>query len=910
MPGRFREPAPFPAWILKSKIEPEEQLVSLVDRPRLTRRLKEGQNRKLTFISAAAGFGKTSLMSHWRTELLDRGVKAAWLSLDEDDNEPGVLATYLAFSLHSIGLRSAIDQMSETDFGPRLDPRSVVGMLATALAMSEQRFVLMIDGFELLMAGSTKSIIEPVLRYFPRNIHVVLSGRTSGLLPLCNYRLSGALCELNAEDLKFTFPEMTAFLDPLLDKSQLKQVAKISRGWPVALQFMKIALADSPNRKALLQRFKGTREEFRGYFSEHFLNRVPMAQQNFLTEASILDRINRESADFIRNSTDSQRLLNAMADLRGFLDPEETDERNYRLHPLLREFLKHHFKLHYFERYQSLHRRAATWAAQDGQVIRAMKFALEAGDKETAAQIIESAGGLTRWDREGMARLRAAHSLLPDDIVVKRPRLHLIRALIHLKDGNLTDARRILEQVRNHIAASTDARLQYEITVLASAMSFYEGSDPAAFIPELKATLDSLEDRQDVDKSYSYTTLCASRLQYGRFNEARKAAHSGISTGHPFASAYFFLHLGAINLAQGSFHAAIAEYRKAQAIIRRDFNDDKDLKLVANVLAAEWYYERNDLARARNLLGDTNTRLVHGEAWYEIYAAGYTTSSSIAFQLHGLEAAAGETEGALEYVEKEGLNKVRRLLVANGCGYLTRSGELARARTLVQESGLSLDEYKDPSHGNSLIRERFGIVPSLCRLLLAEKRYKKAIRELTAFIELEKGLEHNRAALKYSLLLSLALYLAKNRRSSFAVLNEVLGTVRRQGFVRLVLDETPFVEELLEAYVKSRNATERDHAQHLLRILHHAAADQEVTKLSRRENQVLEELSKGLPDKVIARNLKVTENTVRFHLRNIFRKLGVSSRLQAVTEAKSRVEPELSRATGPGLSNVSAYGSD
>lgn len=890
IPGCFRERVPFPAWTLKSKIEPEEQLVSLIDRPRLIRRLNGGQNRKLTLISAAAGFGKTSLMSQWRTDLLDQGIKAAWLSLDEDDNEPGVLATYLSFALHSMGLMSAIDEMNESDFGARLDPRSVVGMLATALAMSEERYVLFIDGFDLLEAGSTKSIIEPMLRYFPRNVHIVMSGRTNGRLPLSNYRLSGALCELDAEDLKFTFPEMTAFLEPLLDKTQLKQVAKLSRGWPVALQFMKIALVDSPDRKALLQRFKGTRDELQGYFSEHFLNRVPKAQRIFLTEASILDCINAESADFIRNSTDSQRLLNAMANLRGFLDPEEADERNFYLHPLLREFLKHNCRLHYFERYQFLHRRAATWAARDGQVIRAMKFALEAGDNETAAQIIESAGGLMRWDREGMARLRAAHSLLPDDIVVKRPRLHLIRALVHLKDGNLTDARRILEEVRNHVAASTDARLQYEITVLASSMSFYEGSDPAAFIPELKATLDSLKDRQDIDKSYSYTTLCASRLQYGRFNDARKAAHSGIATGHAFGSAYFYLHLGAINLAQGDLQQAIVEYRKAQAIIRRHFNDDKDMKLVANVLTAEWYYERNDLGRARNLLGDTNTRLVHGEAWYEIYAAGYTTASAIAYQIHGLEAAANETEGALEYVEKEGLTKVRRLLVANDCGYLTRTGEIARARTLVQESGLSLDEYKDTSHGNSLIRERFAIVPSLCRLLLAEKRYKKAIRELTVFIDLEKGLEHNRAGLKYSLLLSLALYLAKNRRSSFAVLNEVLGTVRRQGFVRLVLDETPFVEELLEAYVKSRNGTERDHAQHLLRIVHHGVADQEVTKLSRRENQVLEELSKGLPDKLIARNLKVTENTVRFHLRNIFRKLGVRSRLQAVTQANARTE--------------------
>ena len=889
-PGQRRPQTPFPAWMLASKTEPEAQLVSMIDRPRLVQRLKEGRQRKLTLVWAAAGYGKTSLLSSWRTELLAQGVKVAWLSLDGDDNAPGVLAAYLAFSLHSMGLTSAIDDLSATDFGPRLDPRSVVGMLAAALAMREERFVLMMDGLESLNAESAKTVIEPMLRHFPRNVHVVLSGRTSGLLPLCDYRLSGALAELSAEDLKFTFAEMTAFLEPLLDKTQLKQAAKVSRGWPVALRFMKIALANSPDRKALLHRFHGTQPAFRDYFSEHILNCVPEPQQSFLIEASILDRIDWESADHIRNHTDSQLLLNAIDGLRGLLDPEDNDERTFLLHPLLREFLRHHLKLHDLEKYRSLHRQAATWAVQNGQVIRAMRFALEADEKDAAAEIIESAGGLMRWEQEGMARIRAAHSLLPNDVVEKRPRSHLIRALIHLKDGNLTDAKRILENVRNHAAASTDTRLKFELTVLSSTLSFYEGSDPAAYIPELEATLTEIQDRQYIEKSFSYTALCVSRLQYGRLKEARKAAHLGMSGGNAFGNAYLHLHLGAISFAEGHLREAIADYRKAQAIIRRDFNDDKDMKLVANVLIAEWHYERNDLARARKLLGDANARLVHGEAWYEIYAAGYTTSSSIAFRLHGLEAAAKETEGALEYVEREALNKVRGLLVANACGYLTRSGEIARARTLVQESGLSLDDYKNPSFGSSPIRERLGIVTSLCRLLLAEKRYRKAIDELTGFIEIEQGQDHNRATLKLSLLLALALYLAKGRRRSFAMLNDVLARVRRQGFVRLVLDESPFVEELLAAYAKSRNATERDHAQHLLRLLRHADTDREVTKLSNRENQVLEELSKGLPDKAIARNLKVTENTVRFHLRNIFRKLGVNSRLQAATQAKARFD--------------------
>ena len=878
---------PFPAWIIRSKTEPEEQLVPLTDRPRLTQRLNDGLGRKLTLICAPPGYGKTALLSSWRRDLTDQGIRVAWLSLDENDNQPGVLASYLAFSLHKTGLASAIDAMSGEEFGPELDPRAVLGMLTTAMEMGDGRFVLMLDGFESLGAESTRRVIEPVLRYFPRNTHVVVAGRTRGLLPVSDYRLQGALSELNADDLKFTFPEMRTFFEPLLDTAQLKQVAAISEGWPVALQFMKLALTGSHDRKSLLRRFRGTREEFRGYFSEHFLNSVPEAQLRFLSEVSVLDRIDPESADFIRERQDSQLFLNEAQNLGGFLVREETAARAWRMHPLLREFLRDHFKLHYFDRQKLIHQRASRWAARKGQVVRAMKLALEVGDKESAAEVIESAGGLTRWDREGMVRMRAAHDLLPDDIVVKRPRLHLIRALVLLKDGHLTDARQILANVRNQIRDSNDVRLNYELMVTTATISFYEGSDPAACIPELKARLDAGGARYEEEGAFLYTVICVSGLQYGRFREAREAANRGLSTGLPFASAYFHLHLGAINLAEGLLQDAILEYRKAQAIIRGKFGDDKDMALVANVLTAEWHYERNDLTRAKKLLGDTNTRLVHGEAWYEIYAAGYTTSSAIAYELSGLNAARDEAEGAFEYVQKEGLKRLRRLLVANRCGYLTRSGETERARTLVQESGLALDEYKVPDVENSLVRERFGIVPSLCRLLIAEKRYKKAIDELSAFVEIEKETGHVRAVLKYSLLLSLALFLAKKRRGAFNVLNEVLAAVRREGFVRLILDEEPFVVDLLKAYVRSRNATEADHASHLLRLLDNRSADQEATKLSKREQQVLEELSKGLPDKVMARNLGVTEHTIRFHLKNIFRKLGVHSRLQAVTVAKT-----------------------
>ena len=754
----------FPSWLIASKVEPDRQDISIVDRPRLLKRLDDSLEKKLALICAPAGFGKTVLMNTWRDHLLERRVRVAWLSLDGDDNQAGVLATYLAFALHRAGLQSDTNDLSAQQVGEHTAAKAVIGNLASALAADGRQFVLMLDGTEWIGDDGAVAVVDSMLKYFPKNIQIVLAGRSKGHFRVSDLRLHGSIAELDADDLKFTPPETRLFLEPELDKVQLREAEKIAEGWPVALRFLKMALVVDDDRKLLLQQFAGTRPEISDYFTEQVRDSLPAEQEKLLSDASILECIDSRSVDFVRDRTDSQVLLDDMQELNGFVVSDTDDQKLYRIHPLLKDFLSHQLKVRHPDRYQALHRRAAEWIAQKGHMLRAMKYALEIGDAEMAADIVEAYGGLTNWDREGVVRLRAVHSLLPDRVIVSRPRLHLIRALVFLKDGRLTDARQILQHVRDRSADSDDEYLRYEIAVVAATIHFYEGSDPTTLLPELMLAIQSGNEDLEVRTAFFHTLVCVAGLQYGRFRDARESANKGIASGMSFSAAYFHLHLGALNLAEGRFQDAISEYRKAQAIYRRDFRDDKDMKLVANVLTAEWHFERNDLATAKRLLGDTNKRLVHGEAWYEIYAAGYTTSSAIAYELEGLPAAREEIEGAVEYIQKEGLKRLKRLVVANSCGFLTRSGEAVEARKLVQENGLSLDEYKVLSDDNRLIRERFGIVPALCRLLIAENRFQQAVRELSLFIDIERRINHRRAILKYSLLLSLALFRTKKRR--------------------------------------------------------------------------------------------------------------------------------------------------
>ena len=880
----------FPIWMMQSKVSPSEQLVSILERPELIRKLNLGLKGKLTLISTPAGFGKTTLLESWRNELINNDYQVAWLSLDSDDNDSGLLATYIAFSMWKSGLHNVLNELSTEGFGPHISPKTTLGLLSSAASEGNKDLVLILDNFEVLGIKCIQSVIEPALKYFPSNVHIVIACGTKTELPLSELRLSGQVNEFGSADIKFTAQESIDFLQQFLDKNQLQAIVERAQGWPVALQYLKIALTQSNDKELILSNFHGTSNEFERYFSEQFINTLDEEQQSFLFEASILEYINVSSVNYIRDRNDSELLINSMTELNDFLIPIHDAENNYRLHPLLKEFLQNTLRLNQLDKYRKLQQQAAHWHAKNGQIIRAITYALEINEQELAADILEKAGGVLLWYREGMARIRAANILFSDEQISARPRLQLLRALVLLKDGKINEGRKIIQHVR-YLQLTTDNKLlKYDIAVMVTTLDAYDGSDPGEDIVQLRELLMELGNDDEAQASFVYTASCLSCFQTGNFDQARNFAHKGIANLRKlkmlFGVAYFDFHLGVIDFSEGYLESAFSHYQKAQNAIRHYYSDDKDMKLINNILMAEWHYEHNDISIAQRLLGDTNTRLDNGEAWYDIYVAGYSTSISIAYENEGLNACRRLTDEALHYIQREGLKRLKQLVIANLAGFLTRSGHLKEARKLIQENGLSLQEYKVVDKKNVLIKERSGIVISLSRLLIAEKRYQEAITELNYFIHLDNKLNYNRATLKYSLLLSLSLFYCGKKTKAYQLLNTILNEVRKDGYVRLVLDESPLLKLLLTSYVGASVASEKDHAFYLLGLLDEYKESKNIIKLSKRECQVLEQLSQGFSDKVIARNLDVSNNTVRFHLKNIYSKLGVNSRMQAVKEAE------------------------
>ena len=888
----------FPAWLLHSKTCAAQQSLPVLHRKELCRILNQGLNKKLSLVIGPAGYGKSTLLGDWYGDLQADGIAAGWLNLDEQDSDPGLFALYLAYSLAEAGLYEEISRLQPEGFSDNTKPTVTIGVLLSAIRNYDERIVLILDGVENLPEQCIEQILDPVLLYMPDNLHLVLAGRHCGDLPLSRLKLQGQVTEISGNDLKFTPFEIEEFLDGYLERKDIARVAEKLEGWPAAVQLVRNILAENSDPSQALTSYSGAEKNTRDYIIETVFSPLSSLQKGLLLDFCIFENIDRDILQDMRPEGDVLALLGTLNSLDGqFLYISGPAENSYRIHPLLREALISHLEETNPAHFREIHRKAAMMYSDTGDIIQAIKHSLKAGTPEIGAIAVEKAGGVMLWNKEGMSRIRQAVALLPEEVYRDHPRLHLAKALVCLKDGHLNDGRHIFDQVTRQIEESGTApttELAYDLVVISSTLSVYDGTPLTEQVTDQIG--DYINNSDLIDKvqiGFAQTVVCISSLQKGDYETAKSVGAQAVAHfqkyNSVFGEVYIYIHMASVALAEGELDEAQDYLTKVQNNQRKYFIDDKDMRLVSSILRAELHYERNELNSAARLLKDINHRLENGEAWYEIYASGYTVSTALAFLTKGLEACLSLADESSKYIKREGLKRLNRLVVANKAGYLCRSDLVSKARKLIQQNNLTFEEYRR-NHGEEFsAREKYGVLQALMRLLIAEKRYDEAIPELRRLIQKARRDRHPQTEQKYRLFLAIAGFESGQKQPAFRELDKVLSFVRQKGLLRFMLDEASFVLPLLSAYCEDAKAAERDHARYILSCVEETAPANDKIILTRRENQMLEQIAEGHSDKIIARNLGVSENTVRFHLKNLFKKLDVKNRRLAVVEAKRQL---------------------
>ena len=897
--------------LLETKLQVPRRRRDLVARPRLSERLSRGAESALTLVSAPAGFGKTTMLADWLATTATKERSAAWLSLDQRDNDPALFWTYLVAALKTAAPGVGADALSLLQ-SPQPPIEAVVATLLNDLSAISNDVVLVLDDYHLIDAREVQDGMAFLLEHLPPQIHLVIAGRADPALPLARLRGRGELIEVRAADLRFTPEEVAAYLNGAMGLALTAQdVAALegrTEGWIAALQMAALSMQGRDDVAGFIAGFAGDDRYIVDYLAEEVLQRQPEHVQHFLLQTSVLDRLSGPLCDAVTGQNGGKARLAALERGNLFLMPLDDHRRWYRYHRLFADVLQAHLLDERPDDVPELHRRASLWYEQNGEPSEAIRHALAAEDFERAADLIELSIPALRRDRREVT-LRRWLEAIPDELVRVRPVLNMgfVGALavvgeLEGVEGRLRDTERMLDTP----AASSKApeapsgeivvvdmdelpRIPSTIEMYRAALALARGDAPGT-VRHAERAIALAPEEDHLSRAGAAALMGLAFWGSGDLEAGHRAYAECMAglwrAGHVADTFGCAIALADIRITQGRLGEALRTYE--QALQLGSEQSGSVLRGTADMYVgmSELHRERDDMpAATRNLLRSQelgeHTGLPQNPYRWRVAMAR-------------IREAEGDLDGALDL-----LNEAERLYVsdffpnvrpipATRARVWVAQGRLGEALGWARQRGLFVGDDL------SYLCEFEHI--TLARVLLAQyavEREARLLDEATGLLErllraAEEGARTG-SAIEILVLRALACQALGDIPVALASLQRALTLSEPEGYVRIFIDQGPAMASLLRAATKQRIAP--SYVRRLLRAMSKTEDTAPVKEgliepLSERELDVIRLLGTDLDGPDIARHLVVSLNTVRTHTKNIYAKLGVNNRRAAVRRAQ------------------------
>ncbi len=848
-----------------TKLVPPAEPAGFVPRPRLHALLAEATRQRVTVVSAHAGTGKSVLLgSYCRT--LDP-ARVAWVGLDrEDDWAPRL------WSLVDAALRGPAGGRRRAPLGD--DP--VAGILSRLPADGEP-LLLVLDDVHELRSTAVLEQLASLLAHAPDGLRVVLAARADPGLRLQRLRLAGDLAEIRAADLAFTAPECASLLATTgvhLDDDALEELARRTEGWAAGVRLAALSLRGEPDPAHLVRRFAGDDAAVMDYLLSEILDRQPPDLVDFLLRTSVPDMVTPELADELTGRTDGGRVL-ARLQAENFLVSRPADDGPaFRYHTLLREFLRAQLEYAHRDALPGLHGTSARWHRDHGWPATAFEHALQAGDWELAEEIYGEAWHLLRVVATTLPADR-----LPTEAVESCPALALRAADLAAASGTASEAERLVARAEALLsaedAADDDPRRELAaVTRLECAGRRGDHAEVLALAPGLLALPAVMADdpsRARVVQALALAHLGGAQAALGRFDEAetslRLALSAALETHLDAVVLQARSGLAVLDAARGRLRsAALAASSAVDFAASRGWEARPDTAAAETALA--WArYQWDELEEAATHAAAA-TRTATGPA----HAAGDALAALVHAALGDADAALARAHAARAAASVGPHPLLTSVLPTLEARVLLAAGDPLRARAALADA-----DPDDPDV--ALVR---------ARLLLAGGRPADALRVLET---VEPAGCSRAQELELLVLDAVAHHTTHDEAASAQTLGRALALGQTDSYRRPFVDAGPVIREMLVREVR-RGTAHRAYVAELLAALDRRAARVEITRpellepLSDRERAVLRYLPTMMTNSEIAAELFLSVNTVKTHLRSIYRKLGTTRRRDAVECAR------------------------
>jgi LuxR family transcriptional regulator, maltose regulon positive regulatory protein len=886
------------ARIGDSRFSPPQQHVHLIQRPALTGALEEGLHRRLILLQAPAGYGKSTLLAQWRDVLATRGVRAVWLSLDEDC---GVAAEFLACivlaaafaGVEVAALDTATLQSTETQI-----LRSALSAFLAELDRDRQPVVFILDDYHLAQNSQTDALLDLFVRRMPEHAHLVLASRARPGLALPQLRAQGQIRELGAEQLRFSTEEAFDLLGGNLGDEEIVDLAGRLEGWPIALQLAVAWVRNHGGGAGLLQAFSGSVDDMSDYLATQVFAQLPDHLRTFLLETSIFDRFNGSVADAARGAMDSALMMEELRRFNILLIPVDKARIWWRHHHLVAEFLAPRRGQLGAARLTRMHESASTWFEHEGFLLEAVRHARAAQDRKRMVALIEDAGCVRISLEGGLSRVRALFALLTPAEIDASARLRLVESLTLLQGGKLEAGGRKLEKVRRMAEAAPlgdDEAFRSDLVVVEGLRAGYADTPLSAANQEaLEAMCSHNLDTDPWFGGLLNNIVCLLDLRRGEIESAKLCGQKALgyfrAALSPYGCVFMNIHLASIAIAQGHFSEASNHLQAGEELVLDHFGGNVSLLSMIQTLMAQIAYARNNVDRAAELLTETLATISTSEGWLELYASGYGTAVLQWLARGDTEAAEAVLAAADELLRLKALPHLNLFLMSCRASLLGRTGRVAEAVAILAEVEAGLAASRA---ANWAERDEYAIAKA--RLNIVEGLPNAALEVLEGVVSEARRQGRSRSELRAETLRVLALAAQGKDEAAAQILLGVVERTRGEGERRMFIDEGPAMAERLRDLVRRRGAAPLspatlEYVADLLtgfgELTPGDAKTRLLATLTPREREILRELVRGGSNKVVARAIDLNENAVKFHLKNIFRKLGVAGRGMAVAMAE------------------------